>query len=183
MSEGIGYKYEYLQQQLADAVLLAVTTHQHHRRKYTFEPYAFHLFEAAQMLKKYVTDIEMLFIGQSILILHDIVEDCQYPEFLLKQQFCPDIHAGVMAMSDLEDGNRETRTRLSRERLAKQGWLIQTCKICDRLSNLPSIIKHAPTRALNYVQETRLLLDSLLCADPRARNDLRELIEEYEASL
>ncbi|WP_370527389.1 hypothetical protein [Cedecea sp. P7760] len=109
--------------------------------------------------------------------LHDVVEDQGITAEELRREFGVTVARGVMALSDLEEGNRAERKRLSRERLAKaQSW-VQTIKVADLISNTSSIVEHDPKFAVTYLEEKRLLLDVLTEADPLLLAIAREQVE------
>jgi guanosine-3',5'-bis(diphosphate) 3'-pyrophosphohydrolase len=147
------------------AMRFAMEAHKNQKRKYTGEPYFLHLAEVAGM-------VATLYSGQldgkaviAVAWLHDVVEDCGISVEDLKEHFPFDIPFGVAALSDLEEGNRETRKRLSRERLSKQPKWIQDIKVCDLISNTSSIVQRDPEFAKVYLREKELLLEVLTKAD------------------
>ena len=91
--------------------------------------------------------------------LHDCVEDQGITLQELNDKFGIVITNGVLLLSDLEEGNRAERKRLSRERLAKAPPEIQTIKYADLISNTSSIVQFDPKFAEVYLEEKRLLLE------------------------
>jgi (p)ppGpp synthase/HD superfamily hydrolase len=154
-----------------EAMLFAKEAHKNHLRKYTNEPYFDHLSQvagiAASVLigkaEKYYFSGLPSYIA--IAWLHDCIEDCGVTFEELENKFSPGIANGVLALSDLEEGNRETRKRLSRERLSKCEGNIQTIKVADLISNTNSIVKYDPKFADVYLHEKHLLLEVLTKAD------------------
>ena len=153
-----------------DAMMLAMELHKDQKRKYTHEPYWKHLAEVAGI----VATVEEFYgqlgdVAVATAWLHDAVEDQELNPKYLKRYFGPEIEMGVMLLSDLEEGNRATRKRLSRERLsASPGW-VQTIKCADLISNTSSIVMHDPDFAKVYLEEKRLLLDVMSEANPQLR--------------
>lgn len=148
-----------------DAMMLAMEMHKTQKRKYTFEPYWKHLAEVAGIVATVFDDG----LPVAVAWLHDAMEDQGLKREYLTRYFGWTVAEGVQMLSDLEEGNRATRKRLSRERLAgAPGW-VQTIKCADLVSNTSSIKMHDPEFAKVYLEEKRLLLDVMTAADPRLR--------------
>jgi guanosine-3',5'-bis(diphosphate) 3'-pyrophosphohydrolase len=147
------------------AMTFAMEAHEGHKRNYTGEPYFKHLAEVAGMVSTLSYHDNMRDTVIPIAWLHDCMEDCGVTYGTLGDKFGFIIAKGVFDLSDLEKGNRETRKRLSRERLSKAPWYIQNIKICDLISNTSSIVAHDPKFAKIYLEEKRLLLEVLTEAD------------------
>jgi (p)ppGpp synthase/HD superfamily hydrolase len=158
-----------------EAMVFARDVHQHQRRKYTHNPYFEHLAEVAGMVAS-VADLSKFHAPSDIAIawLHDCMEDCGILHVTLLDKFGARIADSIQDLSDLERGNRETRKRLSRERLAECSAYIQTIKVADLISNTGSIVYHDPEFAKVYLEEKRLLLDVLTKADARLIKMARE---------
>lgn len=146
-----------------DAMLFARQVHSRQVRKYSGNPYVDHLAEVAGIVATVGGTPDQIAVAW----LHDCVEDQGVTEPTLVARFGPTIAYGVMLMSDLESGNRETRKRLSRERLAAAPGWVQTVKVADLISNTSTIVVHDPHFARVFLHEKRLLLDVLTEADPR----------------
>jgi guanosine-3',5'-bis(diphosphate) 3'-pyrophosphohydrolase len=145
------------------AMLFAQEKHKNQQRKYTENPYFDHLAEVAGITSTlYGHDVNVLCIAW----LHDTVEDTETTLQEIEAQFNSIIAMGVGFLSDIEEGNRETRKRLSRERLMHAPSHVQTIKVADLISNTSSIVKHDPDFARVYLEEKRLLLDVLTKAHP-----------------
>jgi len=151
------------------AMQFAREAHKDHRRKYTGCPYICHLAEVAGIVAALGWANESIHPSTMIAVawLHDVMEDQGVELTTLVMEFGAQIAGGVLALSDLEDGNRAERKRLSRERLAKASDWVQTIKCADLISNTSSIVQHDPKFAVTYLEEKRLLLDVLTKADPR----------------
>jgi (p)ppGpp synthase/HD superfamily hydrolase len=155
------------------AMVFAREVHKDQRRKYTNAPYFDHLAEVAGIVSSLLPDISG---GRSdieyilaVAYLHDCVEDQNVSKEFLLQKFGPIVTEGVMLLSDLEEGNRATRKRLSRERLATAPGWVQTIKCADLISNTSSIVQHDKDFAKVYLQEKQMLLGVLTKADHRLR--------------
>lgn len=159
------------------AMELARKAHANQRRKYTNAPYTDHLAEVAGIVAT-ITDFDTIHPEALIATawLHDIVEDCGYTAERLWEELDPDLDypteadqvvRGVLWLPDLEEGNRATRKRLSRERLARAPHWVQTIKCADLISNTGSIVQFDPAFAKVYLEEKRLLLHVMTKADRR----------------
>ncbi|MFY2995919.1 HD domain-containing protein [Achromobacter xylosoxidans] len=172
-----------------EAMEFARSVHKDQRRKYTNNPYTDHLAEVAGIV---ATVVEWQLIHPEVMIatawLHDCMEDqgvttADLWELLVanSDHSMTEMEAvvrGVFLLSDLEQGNRAERKRLSRERLSGAPRWVQTIKVADLISNTSSILQHDPKFAEVYLEETRLLLDVLTKADHRllkiARSQIRQ---------
>jgi (p)ppGpp synthase/HD superfamily hydrolase len=147
------------------AMQFAREAHKDQLRNYTDEPYCTHLAEVAGIVA--TLDLPEGPIAIAVAWLHDTVEDTGTTPRTLFEEFGQDVKAGVMLLSDLEEGNRSLRKQMSRLRLATAPGWIQTIKCADLISNTSSIVKHDPKFAVTYLEEKRLLLDAMTRADPR----------------
>lgn len=154
-----------------EAMQFAREVHRDQHRKYTGNPYADHLAEVA--------GIAMSVGWHNVAVhpddfmatcwLHDCVEDQDVTPAELYLRFGQVVATGVLALSDLEIGNRAERKAASRARLAAAPGWAQTIKCADLISNTSSIVQHDPKFAALYLEEKRLLLDVMTKADPRLR--------------
>lgn len=150
-----------------EAMQFAREVHAGQARKYTGNPYADHLAEVAGIVATVAGYTEF---SQTIIAtawLHDCIEDQDVTPAEVCRRFGPEVQAGVLALSDLEVGNRAERKAASRKRLAAAPWWVQNIKVADLISNTSSIVKHDPKFARVYLEEKRLLLDVLTNADAR----------------
>lgn len=160
-----------------DAMIFAREIHKDQRRKYSNQPYFDHLAEVAGIAMSagwhnFTVHPDKVL---AVCFLHDSMEDQGVGYGQLLAQFGEDVAKGVMWLSDLEEGNRATRKRLSRERLAKAPAWIQTIKCADLISNTSSIVQFDPKFAVTYLEEKRLLLEVLTKADRRLHSIAKEL--------
>lgn len=128
-----------------------------HRRKYTGEPYTEHLEEVVSYVRTVSDSNEMLAAAW----LHDVLEDTQVSERLLRAHFPQEVVALVMWLTDVskpEDGNRAARKRLDADHIAAAPPDAQTIKYADLISNTRSIFEHDPNFARVYLNEKRYLL-------------------------
>lgn len=142
--------------------------HKNQKRKYTHTPYFDHLAEVVGITST-VASYACGFVSIDEILatawLHDCIEDQNVTEKELTHRFGKVVAAGVWCLSDLEEGNRATRKRLSRERLSKAPGWVQTIKCADLISNTGSIVQHDPDFAKVYLEEKKLLLEVLDRAD------------------
>lgn len=135
------------------AFAFARYAHRHQKRKYTFEPYYdSHLLEVVDILNQF--GYNSYFI-QQVAVLHDCIEDAEVPHDVLVSLFGKDVADAVLALSDVEEGNRQERHRASCERLRGASTVVKIVKCADILSNAQpdSIIKHDPKFAVIWLQE------------------------------
>jgi (p)ppGpp synthase/HD superfamily hydrolase len=151
------------------AMVFARDVHKEQRRKYTHNPYFEHLAEVVGIsLSVFNPDFGITIDEwQAIGWLHDCMEDCGIHFRELEEKFSYLIARAVELLSDLAEGNRETRKKISRERLSGCDAYVQTIKVADLISNTGSIVYHDPKFAKVYLEEKRLLLDVLTKADKR----------------
>ena len=151
------------------AMVFAREAHKNQVRKYTGNPYFDHLAEVAGVAMSVGWQHAMIHpdVLMATAWLHDCIEDQNVSEHTLWTEFGSEVAAGVMLLSDLEEGNRATRKKLSRERLSDAPGWVQTIKCADLISNTSSIVMHDPKFAVTYLEEKRLLLDVMTKADRR----------------
>lgn len=166
-----------------EAMEFAREVHRNQKRKYTNNPYFDHLAEVVGITSTvvsytcaygFVTADEILATAW----LHDCVEDQGITKEELTYRFGVIVAAGVWCLSDLEEGDRATRKRLSRERLSKAPGWVQTIKCADLISNTGSIVQHDPEFAKVYLEEKKLLLEVLDRADRNLWKIAYNLCEE-----
>lgn len=153
------------------AMELARKVHAFQVRKYTDNPYVDHLAEVAGIAMSVGWHNAEIHPDKLLAVcwLHDCVEDQGVNPNELGDLFGLDVMAGVVMLSDVEEGNRAERKAASRRRLhASPGW-VQTIKVADMMSNTSSIVKHDPKFAKLYLEEKRLMLAALDKADPHLR--------------
>jgi GTP diphosphokinase / guanosine-3',5'-bis(diphosphate) 3'-diphosphatase len=166
------------------AMIFARTVHRDQRRKYTGNPYADHLAEVAGIVA--TVAVETIHHQAAMVAaawLHDCIEDQGVTVQTLEEKFGQKVAHAVLALSDLEEGNRAARKAASRARLAAAPWWVQAVKVADLISNTDSIVQHDPTFARVYLEEKRLLLDALQFADHRLVEMARDQIRRAWAAL
>lgn len=148
------------------AMKFARQAHADQRRKYTNNPYADHLAEVAGIVATVSGNHPDPLVTQAVAWLHDCIEDQSVSATSLMEFFGSEVSAGVLMLSDLEQGNRAARKAASRQRLAAAPSWVQDIKVADLISNTSSIVMHDPKFATVYLEEKRLLLDVLTLANP-----------------
>ncbi len=148
------------------AMTFAMEKHGEQKRKYTNSPYWNHLAEVSGLCSAFYDD----YMVMSVAWLHDVLEDTKTTEDELICEFDSHIVYGVKMLSDLEEGNRKERKRISRERLSKCPSWIQNIKLCDIISNTSSIVEYDKKFSKTYLEEVVLLVDVLDAADKNLKN-------------
>lgn len=149
------------------AMTFAIEAHKDQRRKYTNAPYREHLAEVAGIVAAVSSDSAYRESMIATAWLHDCVEDQGVTQHQLLDRFGAMVSAGVMLLSDLEQGNRAVRKAASRMRLSSAPSWVQTVKVADLISNTASIVERDPKFAVVYLAEKRMMLDVLTKADTR----------------
>jgi (p)ppGpp synthase/HD superfamily hydrolase len=143
------------------AEALAFTSRSHaavnHVRRYTGEPYVYHVLEVCTIL--YDRFPQLVDEAPEILIaalLHDDVEDCNVTFTEIERRFGAGVMELVMFVTDLvtkEQANRATRKLLESSRLHVAPFAAQMMKLADMMSNTTSITKHDPNFSQKYLRE------------------------------
>lgn len=149
-----------------EAMIFARGVHESQRRKYTNNPYTDHLAEVAGIVATVMGSHPDAQVTLATAWLHDTVEDQDVSAQELLDRFGMEVMKGVIFLSDLEKGNRAERKAASRARLAGAPAWVQDIKVADLISNTSSIVMHDPKFGVVYLEEKRLLLDSLAAANP-----------------
>lgn len=139
-------------------------------RKYTGEPYWYHLVSVAEIVSKYASD------GIEIALCHDLFEDTKCMESELtkclleagySQEEATNIYIGAIELTDnfiserYPQFNREQRKIREAERLGKISPLSQSVKYADLIDNTSSIVKYDKGFAVKYLQEKIRVLDKM----------------------
>lgn len=113
-------------------------------------------------------------------LLHDVVEDTAVTIDQIRKEFGLTVARLVEALTcrlTSEDGNRATRKRMERERLASAGPEVGTVKLADVMDNVRDIAVIDPGFAKVYLPEQLALARALETADHDLRDQAIELIE------
>lgn len=141
--------------------------HINQKRKYNGEPYWLHLAEVAGIVC--MVDHSPMAIATSW--GHDYIEDINPTNghAVITGMFGLELADNILALSDMEEGNRAHRKAQSRRRLAGESALVQNVKCADLMSNTANIAVHDRNFAVVYLKEKKLLLNELTKASSRIR--------------
>lgn len=155
--------------------------HSGQTRKYTGEPYWYHLWNVAKMVQVVTGgDAEMM----AAALLHDVVEDTSATfEDLRNRGFSKrtiDIVRSVTDVSKPEDGNRAERKALDRMNVAKGHPDAKTVKLADLIDNSVNIVYYDPKFAKVYMEEKRLLMEVLEEGNKNLYKVASDILDEYQ---
>lgn len=144
---------DYLQK----AIDFATKWHKGQTRKYTGEDYINHPLEVARVLKTYTTywTPDML----KAAILHDVLEDTDCTEGMLKREFGGEVTSLVYELTEQPTkGNRLERKTQEAHRLTYCIDQVQLIKCADIFSNCLDIVDNDRDFAEIYLREKLLTL-------------------------
>lgn len=172
--------------------LLAIRLHGDQRRKYTGEPYFFHLWNVAEITDAAFKGYDL---PVCIAFLHDVLEDTKTSQTDLEclligtRVFTPNeiryIMDGVVALTDdctpekYPNVNRATRKAKELERLSCIFSDYQTIKYADLIDNTRSITTFDPNFAHVYMREKQKLIAVMKQGDPELWLNCNKIIKEY----
>lgn len=148
--------YDFIQQ----AKEFAIEAHKGQLRKYTGLPYVTHTEEVAKIVESYNGSKEMI----AAALLHDTVEDTNITIENIRHNFgnsTADMVNWLTDTSKPEDGNREVRKTIDRDRLSQAPAAVQLIKAADMISNGKDIKVNDPSFAKVYISEMKLLLNAM----------------------
>jgi (p)ppGpp synthase/HD superfamily hydrolase len=149
-----------------------------HRRRYTNLPYTTHLENVAQIVIVAGGSDEMV----AAAYLHDVLEDTQVTEIVLRDFFPKEVCDMVVDMTDTpkqEGLNRKSRKELDRARLAAAGPGVHTVKLADLIDNSKDIVQHDPNFARVFMHEKQALLRCLTEGHPGLLEMAKNMVNEY----
>lgn len=164
------------------AASLMVRAHGDEQRRYNQGLYILHPLQVAQLAANYGCSID----AQCAAMLHDTIENTWVDRKTIDTAFPNNPRIGQMVwdMTDRETvGNRAQRKMNEALRLANCERETQTVKICDCISNTPSVCENDPGFAKVYLPEMARLGLLLTHANVHARRDLRKMIDRYTKRL
>ena len=124
---------------------LAVAFEYHHKQKRDDgKSYFVHIFNVYQLLKLLNPSPETLIAG----LLHDILEDTDYKEKEIKDNF------GSVVLDLVKQLTNDTKTKIPPIK-SKQAWLIKFCDIIDNCTDMKTWDKK---RIMKYLNKKRKLL-------------------------
>lgn len=153
---------------------VAYEQHDGQLRKYTDEPYIVHPVAVADILWDFMmrSDTPLRARENDVLsaaLLHDTIEDTEYTQEELWDEFGPVIGYMVYYLTDIsrpEDGNRATRKAMDAAHYARGPAETQTIKVADLIDNTKSIAEYDPDFWQVYLKEKERMLDLLTLAEP-----------------
>lgn len=149
-----------------EAQYFAIGAHGAQKRKYTGNPYWWHLADVVEILKTHTkTCSEQMLMAAW---LHDVVEDTCFGLFDIDLFFGSKVSGYVAALTEPPHsfGNRSKRKAFYSEQLANADPEVQTIKYADLIDNCSSIVKHDPDFAKVYLKEKEQLLKVMDKGDP-----------------
>ena len=148
-------------------------------RKYTGEPYITHPVAVANLVASRTIDCEMICAA----LLHDVIEDTDVTyDDLMEVGFGRGIAELVLELSDvseLSDGNRDTRKAIDRQHTSEASSRAKTVKLADLIHNSSSILREDKDFAKIYMNEKRLLLAVLTEGDSTLHSYATGIVENY----
>lgn len=135
------------------------------KRKYTNDPYWYHLVDVGNLVLMLTENKDML----AAAYLHDVLEDVKpikscINEELLEMLFGEKVTKLVIELTDvskLSDGNRKKRKEIDRKHLAQISKEAKLIKLADILCNVQSIKKYDSKFYKIFREEILLLLPHL----------------------
>lgn len=157
---------------IVNAAKLAHKWHRGQFRKYTKRPYVEHPGRvASRVLIHSAGTADMVAAAW----LHDVLEDTKCPASTIARECGLGVLELVEGLTNPSKGmvaNRETRKKVDREHLAKQGVAVQIIKLADRLDNLLDMEGSEDDFKTTYAQESRLLVTAIGGADSDLRGEI-----------
>jgi (p)ppGpp synthase/HD superfamily hydrolase len=147
--------------------------HGEQKRKYTGEPYWYHLHNVAKLVLQYMENVPW---AVEIALGHDLFEDTKCSadnlyDYLITNGYDQVdtlfIISGIESLTDFHTAerfpkiNREQRKQKEAERLGSCMPIIQSIKYADLIDNCSSIIRYDPGFAKVYLKEKRNLLQCM----------------------
>lgn len=182
-------KLNFKQEQFLDFVK---DEHGDQVRKYTGEPYWYHVFEVAKIVSKYEDGAIEIALG------HDLLEDTNCTESKLESQLLSlgydllntdFIVQGIIDLTDVytpedfPDLNRANRKAFEAERLSSINPLSQSIKYADLIHNSQSIAKYDPGFAKIYFKEKRMILSGMRDGNQELLKYCEKIINNAEIGL
>ena len=160
------------------AIQFAKESHKGQVRKYNGRPYIEHPMRVAGIVSILdEADVDMICSAW----LHDVIEDCNVGPNVIYYRFNPYIERIVLDLSNeyskekYPDLKREERKRKECERLSYIVKPAKIIKLADRIDNLRDIPHDEPFR-VKYIEESKLLLNSLRGVCPVLEKELENII-------
>lgn len=152
----------------ADAFAAAAHESINQRRKYGGEPYIVHPREVRQLLLS-LSSQPVSEAQEAAALLHDTREDCGVTDAEIRREFGDEVADLVDWLTDIsvpQDGNRKARKLKDLAHTAAAPVAAKNIKLCDCISNAPSITAHDPGFARKWLAEKAAILEACADADP-----------------
>lgn len=147
-----------MQALVARARDFAIARHQGQKRKYDEAPYSEHLDAVVGLLERHGHDDPVLLAAA---FLHDTIEDTPTKVQDLLAAFDAQVAELVYWLSDMEVGNRRSRTLMSAWRLGRAPFDAKIIKCADIIDNTRNIGRHDPHFARIFAREKQLVLTAM----------------------
>lgn len=166
-----------------EAKYFAMGAHAGQKRKYTGEPYFYHLQEVATRVASIPLATQEMVAAA---FLHDTVEDTPCTTDDINWTFGGTVANLVYWLTDQSkpaDGNRNARKTVDRAHIAQAHPDAMSIKLADLISNTKSIVQYDKGFAPVYLNEKRLLLEVLKYGDAIIYEEAKNLLNESLANL
>jgi (p)ppGpp synthase/HD superfamily hydrolase len=153
----------------ADAFAAAAHASVGQTRKYSGEPYIVHPREVRDILLR-LSSQPVSEAQEAASLLHDVQEDCGITNAQIRSEFGDEVADLVDWLSDISvpsDGNRKARKLKDLAHTAAAPVAAKNIKLCDCISNAPSITTHDPGFARKWLSEKAAILGVCSDADPQ----------------
>ena len=160
----------------------AIQAHGDQKRKYTGNPYWYHLRDVANIVRTAGLPDEAIAAAW----LHDTVEDTPVTIDQVKDEFGDHIANLVDQLTDVskpEDGNRAARKKIDREHYIGADPMAQSIKLADLINNTADITQNDPKFAKVYVAEKELLLPYLKKGNSKLFAYASKQVQKYKQEL
>lgn len=171
--------------QRADAFAAAAHDSINQLRKYGGEPYIVHPRHVREILQEFSSQ-PVTPDQEAAALLHDVVEDTPVTLDQVRTEFgdtVADLVGWLTDVSRPENGNRKVRKAIDLAHTAQAPVAAKNIKLCDCISNAPSITAHDPGFARKWLQEKAAILEACADADPALLAKAYQVLNECRASL
>jgi len=163
----------------------ADVAHEGVQRKYTGDPYFFHVSRVACMVWTHPGSTTSMVAAA---FLHDILEDTDHTLLELESKFGLKVSALVSELTNVSklehpELNRAARKRIDADRLAGISKEAKIIKMFDRIDNLRDMGGADGGFKRLYIEESRALLSAVKDADGDLATRLGETIDDLEDTL
>lgn len=150
----------------SQALIVAAKWHGKQLRKYTNDPYIVHPIAVAALVRDVLSrssgfsNIQIAEVSAAA-VMHDVLEDTDYTESQMLDDFGPFITQLVLEVTDVSrpsHGNRAARKAIDREHLARASFFGKTIKLADLIDNTSTIVAFDKDFARVYLKEKAALM-------------------------